>query len=57
MLPTECKAGIKLPARFFTSPVDALRPPEEVLSFIPGECWALQACCFDNRERGREPPS
>jgi hypothetical protein len=40
MLPREVRQGVKLPARYCTSPEEALRPPEDVLPYVPGECWA-----------------
>ena len=33
------KANIKLPAALNSNPGDAARNPEDVLDYIPGDCW------------------
>lgn len=39
MVPESCRKGINLPAEMAKTPVDAARRPEDVLNYIPGECW------------------
>lgn len=39
MVPECCRKGIKLPPEMTKTPVDAARKPEDVLNYIPGECW------------------
>jgi len=35
----QVKSSIKLPAALSSTPGDAARKPEDVLDYIPGECW------------------
>jgi hypothetical protein len=30
---------LKLPSSLFANPEDAAKKPEDVLDFVPGECW------------------
>ncbi|XP_023716355.1 focadhesin isoform X3 [Cryptotermes secundus] len=38
-LPECYRQKLKLPASYAKTPVDAARKPEDVLTYIPGECW------------------
>ncbi|XP_021931343.1 focadhesin isoform X2 [Zootermopsis nevadensis] len=38
-LPACYRQGLKLPTSYAKTPVDAARKPEDVLPYIPGECW------------------
>ncbi|XP_067002022.2 focadhesin [Anabrus simplex] len=38
-LPECYRQGLKLPSSYAKTPVDAARKPEDVLPYIPGECW------------------
>ena len=40
MLPPRARAGVKLPAKYCSTPADASRRPEDVLDYVPSECWA-----------------
>ena len=35
----QVKTDLKLPASSFSNPEDAAKNPEDVLDFVPGECW------------------
>eukprot|EP00092_Neocalanus_flemingeri_P036633 GFUD01039886.1.p1 GENE.GFUD01039886.1~~GFUD01039886.1.p1 ORF type:complete len:1196 (+),score=396.15 GFUD01039886.1:57-3644(+) len=39
MLPCVAREGLKLPAKYCATPSDAARKPEDVLSYVPSECW------------------
>ncbi|KAK7868003.1 hypothetical protein R5R35_010177 [Gryllus longicercus] len=38
-LPEKYRVGLKLPSSYAKTPVDAARKPEDVLPYIPSECW------------------
>jgi hypothetical protein len=40
LLPPSARQGLRLPARYCSTPEEAARPAEEVLPYVPGECWA-----------------
>jgi len=40
MLPLLAREGLKLPQKYCATPADAARKPEDVLPYVPGECWA-----------------
>jgi len=39
MLPSVAREGLKLPAKYCATPADAARKPEDVLPYVPSECW------------------
>jgi hypothetical protein len=39
MLPPAARAGLKLPPKYCSTPAEAARRPEDVLPYVPGECW------------------
>lgn len=39
MLPSAAREGLKLPAKYCATPSDAARKPEDVLPYVPSECW------------------
>ena len=40
MIPASARQGLRLPAKYCSTPADAARRPEDVLTYVPGECWA-----------------
>ena len=38
-LPSVAREGLKLPAKYCATPADAARKPEDVLPYVPSECW------------------
>ena len=40
MLPLTAREGVRLPAKYCSSPAEASRRPEDVLPYVPSECWA-----------------
>ena len=42
-LPATARTGLRLPAKYCSTPEEAARPVEEVLDYVPGECWARLA--------------
>ena len=36
----QVKSSLKLPSSFNSNPTEATRNPEDVLDYVPGECWA-----------------
>ena len=40
MLPPAARRGVKLPAKYCSTPADASRTPEDVLDYVPSDCWA-----------------
>ena len=42
-LPQLARTGLKLPARYCATPAEAARRPEDVLPYVPGECWGRLA--------------
>merc|ERR1719158_1898218 len=40
MLPVVAREGLKLPPKYCATPADAARKPEDVLPYVPSECWA-----------------
>jgi hypothetical protein len=39
MIPGFARDGLKLPSAFCATPMDAARKPEDVLPYVPGQCW------------------
>merc|ERR1719447_2135452 len=39
MIPEQARIGLRLPARYCGTPEEAARPVEDVLDYVPGECW------------------
>ena len=39
MLPSQARVGLKLPAKYCATPCEAARKPEDVLPYVPSECW------------------
>ena len=39
MLPATARQNLKLPAKFCATPAEAARRPEDVLPYVPSECW------------------
>jgi hypothetical protein len=39
MLPAAARAGLKLPPKYCATPAEAARRPEDVLPYVPAECW------------------
>ena len=39
MLPPAARSNLKLPAKFCATPAEAARRPEDVLPYVPSECW------------------
>ena len=39
MMPNYAKVNLKLPPSYCTTPMEAARKPEDVLSYVPGEAW------------------
>ena len=39
MLPAAARKNLKLPAKFCATPAEAARRPEDVLPYVPSECW------------------
>jgi len=39
MLPIGAREGLKLPPKYCATPAEAARKPEDVLPYIPSECW------------------
>uniref|UniRef100_A0A2P2I2Q4 Focadhesin-like n=2 Tax=Hirondellea gigas TaxID=1518452 RepID=A0A2P2I2Q4_9CRUS len=39
MLPSHARQGIKLPASLASTPFEAARKPEDVLTYVPGKAW------------------
>ena len=35
----QVKSNLKLPSSFNSNPLEAARNPEDVLDYIPGDCW------------------
>jgi len=51
MLPAVAREGLKLPAKYCATPADAARKPEDVLPYVPSECWVkLLASAEDTTE-------
>ena len=46
MLPGFAREGLKLPGKYCSTPADAARKPEDVLPYVPCECWVklLRPC-------------
>ncbi|XP_023336720.1 focadhesin-like isoform X2 [Eurytemora carolleeae] len=40
MLPEYARQGVKLPSEYCSTPADAARKPEDVLPYVPGDCWS-----------------
>ncbi|XP_054278841.1 focadhesin [Macrosteles quadrilineatus] len=49
MLPECFRRGVKIPPELVKTPADAARKPEDVLDYVPGECW-VQVLSFVGRE-------
>jgi len=39
MLPSQARLGLKLPSKYCATPCEAARKPEDVLPYVPSECW------------------
>ena len=39
MLPAAARAGLRLPPKYCATPAEAARRPEDVLPYVPAECW------------------
>ncbi len=39
MLPAAARTGLKLPPKYCATPAEAARRPEDVLPYVPAECW------------------
>jgi hypothetical protein len=50
MMPSYVKERLKLPAAYCSTPMDAARKPEDVLSYMPGEAWTELLLCCDSKE-------
>jgi hypothetical protein len=38
-LPAAARAGLRLPPKYCATPAEAARRPEDVLPYVPAECW------------------
>ena len=48
MLPAAAREGLKIPNKYCATPADAARRPEDVLPYVPSECWGKLLASAEN---------